>query len=381
MRRNIFGVVGVVILAVVAILAYFGLFVVEQTQQALVTRFGQIVRPIQTPGLYYKIPFIDEVVYFDKRLLDIDSDNDLEVIASDQKRLVVDAWARYKITNPVQFFQSVRDVQNARSRLESMFDSAIRQVLGEATFVQLVRDDRADLMERITQRFNSQAQELGVDVVDVRIRRADLPEANSQAIYQRMQTERQREATEIRAQGEEQARRIRAEADRAATVIVAEAQEESERTRGEGEGKRNEIFAEAFGADPDFFAFYRSMQAYQQGLGNGSDTRLVISPDSEFFSFFNSPGQSMVSPEPVSVDPADVDQPTEEPSETEADALPEADGDPVPPESEAATETPDESAAVDPVETPEAAPTEVAQDTDTGTPASTTDDDTAVTLE
>ena len=363
MRRNIFGVVGVVILAVVAVLAYFGLFVVEQTQQALVTRFGQIVRPIQAAGLYYKIPFIDEVVYFDKRLLDIDSDNDLEVIASDQKRLVVDAWARYKITNPVQFFQSVRDVQNARSRLESMFDSAIRQVLGEATFVQLVRDERAQLMERITQRFNTQAQELGVDVVDVRIRRADLPEANSQAIYQRMQTERQREATEIRAQGEEQARRIRAEADRTATVIVAEAQEESERTRGEGEGKRNEIFAAAFGADPDFFAFYRSMQAYQLGLGSGSDTRLVISPDSEFFSYFNAAGDALPPPEPVAVDPDAVDQPMEEPSVSDPDALPEADGEPVLPESEATAEESDESAVVEPVEAPE---TEVAQDADDG---------------
>ena len=292
MKRGIFGGIGLIIIAVIGVLAYLSMFIVDQTQQALVLRFGQVIRPIAQPGLYYKLPLIDNVVYFDKRILDLDSPP-LEVIASDQKRLVVDAWGRYKIVNPLLFYQSVGTIPVADSRLSVLLNSAVRQVLGDATFIQLVRDERADLMKRITERVDREATSLGIDVVDVKIRRADLPEANSQAIYQRMQTERQREATEIRALGEQQARRIRAEADRTATVIVAEAQQESERERGSGEAKRNEIFAKAFGADPDFFAFYRSMQAYQQGLGGNSDTRLVISPDSEFFRFFRSPDGSI----------------------------------------------------------------------------------------
>jgi membrane protease subunit HflC len=285
MRRGIFGGLGLVILAAIGIVLYLGVFIVDQTQQALVLRFGQVVRPISEPGLYYKVPLIDNVVYLDKRILDLDSPP-LEVIASDQKRLVVDAWGRYRIVNPLTFYQSVGSVALADSRLSVILNSAVRRVLGDASFIQLVRDQRADLMSRITVQVDREAEGLGIDVIDVKIRRADLPEANSQAIYQRMQTERQREATEIRAQGEQAARRIRAEADRQATIIVAEANKESEQLRGEGEGRRNTIFAAAFGADPDFFAFYRSMQAYQQGL-SGTGTRLVIAPDSEFFRYFN----------------------------------------------------------------------------------------------
>lgn len=296
MKRGIFGGLGLIIIAVVGVLGYLSVFIVDQTQLALVLRFGQLIRPVSDPGLYTKLPLIDNVVYLDKRLLDLDSPP-LEVIASDQKRLVVDAWGRYRIVDPLRFYQSVGSIPVADSRLSVLLNSAVRQVLGDATFIQLVRDERGALMARITERVDREANSLGIDVVDVKIRRADLPEANSQAIYQRMQTERQREATEIRALGEQQARRIRAEADRTATVIVAEANQESERVRGEGEGQRNNIFAEAFGADPDFFAFYRSMQAYQQGLGGDSDTRLVISPDSEFFSFFNNATGLLVPPE------------------------------------------------------------------------------------
>jgi modulator of FtsH protease HflC len=287
MRRSLFGGIGLVIIVVIGFLLYLSVFIVDQTQQALVLRFGDPVRIITTPGLNYKLPLIDNVVYVDKRLLDLDSPP-LEVIASDQKRLVVDAWGRYKVIDPLKFFQSVGTIQVAASRLSVLLNSAVRQVLGDATFIQLVRDERPQLMSRITERVDREAKSFGIDVVDVKIRRADLPEANSQAIYQRMQTERQREAAEIRALGEQQARRIRAEADRTATVIVAEANQESERVRGEGEAHRNRIFAKAFGVDPDFFAFYRSMQAYQLGLGESSDTRLVISPESEFFKYFNS---------------------------------------------------------------------------------------------
>jgi membrane protease subunit HflC len=292
MRARLFGGLGLVIIAVIGLVLYFSFFVVPQTQQALVLRFGQVVAPIgqplapvTDPGLYFKLPFIDNVVYFEKRILDLDSPP-LEIIASDQKRLVVDAFGRYRIVNPLLFYQSAGTVGIANLRLSDVLNSAVRRVLGDATFVQVVRDERATLMLRITDQVNQQAQNLGIDMVDVKIKHADLPEANSQAIYQRMQTERQREATEIRAEGEQQARRIRAEADRAATVIVAEANRESEQLRGDGDAERNRIFAEAFGKDPEFFAFYRSMLAYQQGLGQ-NDTRMVLSPDSEFFRYFN----------------------------------------------------------------------------------------------
>jgi modulator of FtsH protease HflC len=285
MRRGIFGGVGLIILIVIAVAVYLSIFIISQTQQALVLRFGQVVREVKDPGLYYKLPLIDNVVYFDKRILDLDSPP-LEIIASDQKRLVVDAWGRYKIINPLLFYQSVGSIEVADQRLSVLLNSAVRQVLGDASFIQLVRDERAELMSRITTRTDREARSLGVEVVDVKIRRADLPEANSQAIYERMQTERQQEATQIRAFGEQQARRIRAEADRTAVVIVAEAQKESEQTRGKGEADRNRLLAKAFNADPEFFAFYRSMQAYALGLG-GTDTRWVISPDSEFFRLFN----------------------------------------------------------------------------------------------
>ena len=302
MRRGLFGGLGLVILAVLAFIAYLSVFIVYQTEQALVLRFGDPVRVINAPptpestpadvedgepGLYVKLPLIDNVIFFEKRILDLDSPP-LEIIASDQKRLVVDAFARYKIVNPLRFFQSVGTIQGADSRLSQFLNSAVRRVLGEATFIQLVRDERADLMLRITEQVDREAAGIGVQLVDVKIRRADLPAENSAAIYQRMQTERQREATEIRAQGEEAARRIRATADRTTTVIVAEANGESERLRGDGDAEVNRIFADAYGKDPDFFAFYRAMLAYQEGL-RPEDTRLVIGPDSDFFRYFNDP--------------------------------------------------------------------------------------------
>ena len=287
MRRGIFGGLGLIVLAVIAFVAYFSVFIVDPTQQALVLRFGEVVRPITKPGIYTKVPLIDNAVYFERRILDLDSPA-LEIIASDQKRLVVDAFGRYKIVNQLLFYQTVGNETVADSRLSVILNSAVRRVLGEATFIELVRDKREDLMERITDQVNREAQRLGIDMVDVKIRRADLPEANSQAIYHRMQTERQREATEIRATGEQAARRIRAEADRDATVIVAEAYKASEEIRGDGDAKRNQIFADAYSRDPDFFAFYRSMLAYQAGLKSG-DTRLLLSPDSDFFKYFGDP--------------------------------------------------------------------------------------------
>ncbi|MGE0844893.1 MAG: protease modulator HflC [Flavobacteriaceae bacterium] len=294
MRNGIFGGIVILLLAI-AFVAYSSVFVVHQTQQALVLQFGEPRRVVTQAGLNFKLPFVQNVIYLDKRILDLDSPVQ-EVIASDQKRLVVDAFARYRITDPLRFFQSVGTVDVANSRLATVLNSSLRGVLGDATFQSVVRDDRPDLMSRIGQSMNREASKFGITVVDVRIRRADLPEANSQAIYSRMQTERQREAAEIRAQGEEAARRIRARADRDVTVIVAEANQKSEEIRGVGDGTRNQIFAEAYGRDPDFFSFYRSMIAYEAGL-KGSDTRMVLSPDSEFFRYFGNPNRPGPGPE------------------------------------------------------------------------------------
>lgn len=319
MRARFFGGLGLIILAAIGILAYLSLFVIQQTEQALVLRFGEPVRVITSPGLYVKLPLVDNIEVFDKRILDLDSPP-LEIIASDQKRLVVDAFGRYRIIDALRFFQSVGTIAIADQRLSVLLNSAVRQVLGEATFESVVRDERADLMARINTRVNREGQSLGIEIVDVRIRRADLPEANSQAIYQRMQTEREREATEIRAEGEQQARRIRAEADRTATVIVAEANRESEQIRGDGDAERTNIFAEAYGANPEFFDFYRSMQAYQAGL-KPEVTRMLLSPNTEFFRYFNSD-----TPQPGtggSTVPAAPDETAVEPtSESSSDAGP-----------------------------------------------------------
>jgi len=287
MRSNFIGGVLAVLVAAVLIVGYSSLFTVYQTQQALVVRLGEPKRVVSEPGLHAKLPFVDSVIFVDRRILDLEAPAQ-EVIASDQKRLVVDAFARYRIKNPLQFYQTLGSVQGANSQLAILLNSALRRVLGEATFTHVVRDQRADLMERILQLVDKEATSYGIQVVDVRIRRADLPEQNSQAVYQRMQTERQREAAEFRAQGAQRAQEIRSRADREATVLVAEANSRAEQVRGEGDATRNQIFAEAFNKDPDFFAFYRSMQAYEASMKAG-DTRLVLKPDNNFFRFFNQP--------------------------------------------------------------------------------------------
>jgi membrane protease subunit HflC len=295
--KTITGVIAVLI-ALAAIAVYSSIFFVHQTQQALVLRFGEPRRIIIEPGLQYKAPLIDTVVLIDKRILDLDSPSQ-EVIASDQKRLVVDAFARYRITDPLKFYQSVATVEGANSRLSPVLNSSLRRVLGESAFIEVVRDDRADLMARIKEGMNAEAKNnFGIEVVDVRLRRADLPDANSQAVYQRMQTERQREAAEIRAQGNQASQAIRAKADRDVTVIVAEATSKGEQLRGEGDGQRNKIFADAFGKDADFFSFYRSMQAYELGLTK-EGTRMLLTPDSEFFRYFQNPSGTVVAPAPA----------------------------------------------------------------------------------
>ncbi|HEY0331919.1 MAG TPA: protease modulator HflC [Rhodopseudomonas sp.] len=284
MKTGIAGIVALVVLLAAIVVGYSSIFTVSQTEQVLLVRLGEPVRVITEPGLNFKAPFVDTVISIDKRILDLENPSQ-EVIASDQKRLVVDAFARYRIKNALRFYQSIGTVQAANMQLTTLLNASLRRVLGEVTFIQVVRDEREALMGRIREQLDKEADGYGISVVDVRIRRADLPEQNSQAVYQRMQTERQREAAEFRAQGGQKAQEIRSKADREATVIIAEANSTAEQVRGEGDGERNRLFAEAYGKDADFFAFYRSMTAYENGL-KSSDTRFLLRPDSDFFKFF-----------------------------------------------------------------------------------------------
>lgn len=285
MKKNI-GIIAVVLVGAAIVMTLSAAFIVDQREQVLVLQFGDPKRVIQEPGLNFKIPFIQQTVRFDKRLLDFDNAPE-EVIASDQKRLVVDAFARYHITDPLKFYQTVGTEMALRPRLGSVLNSTLRQVLGTVPLQQVVSEKRGALMLEIRDIVRTEAARFGIRVEDVRIKRADLPAQNSEAIYRRMQTERQQEAAELRAKGAEEAQKIRAEANRQKVVIVAEAEKDSQILRGDGEGQMNRIFAEAFGRDPEFFSFYRSMQAYEAALGT-DDTTMVLSPDSDFFRYFGS---------------------------------------------------------------------------------------------
>ncbi|WP_425905769.1 protease modulator HflC [Nitrobacter sp. TKz-YC02] len=287
MKIGVLGIAGLLVGLALLVVGYSSVFTVSQTDQVLLVRLGEPVRVVTEPGLHFKAPFVDSVIQIDKRILDLEQASQ-EVIASDQKRLVVDAFARYRIKDALQFYQSVGSVQAANIQLTTLLNASLRRVLGEVTFIQVVRDEREHLMGRIRDQLDKEASGYGISVVDVRIRRADLPDQNSQAVYQRMQTERQREAAEFRAQGGQKAQEIRAKADREATVIVAEANSAAEQIRGQGDGERNRLFADAYNKAPDFFAFYRSMTAYQNGL-KGSGTRFLLKPDSDFFRFFGHP--------------------------------------------------------------------------------------------
>jgi modulator of FtsH protease HflC len=275
-------------LAAVALLAaYASLFTVYQTRQALVVRFGEPIRVITEPGLYVKAPIVDTVITVDNRILDLENAAQ-EVFASDQRRLVIDAFARYRIIDVLKFYKTVNNIEGANARLSSLLTAALRRVLAKVTLIQVVRDDRAMLMGRVREELDHEARDFGIEVVDVRIRHADLPDQNSQAVYMRMQTERQQKAASIRGEGSQKNQEIRAKADRDVTVLLADAQSRGEQIRGEGDAERNRIFAEAYSKDPDFFGFYRSMQAYEAGLRSG-DTRLVLRPDSDFFKYFGNP--------------------------------------------------------------------------------------------
>ncbi|MFZ3360110.1 MAG: protease modulator HflC [Xanthobacteraceae bacterium] len=308
MKPGLVGGAVAVVLLIAAIIAYSTFFTVYQTRQALVVRLGQPVRVITEPGLNVKVPFIDSVIYIDKRILNIESPAQ-EVIASSQdrgtagvaeagERLVVDAFARYRIVDPLKFYQTVGP-DGASSQLAILLNSALRRVLGAATLSDAVRNKREELMGQMRDQLDRDAQPFGIHIVDVRIRRVDLPEQNSQAVYKRMQTERQREAAEFRAQGNQKATEIRAKADRDVTVLVADANSQSQTIRGQGDATANGIFAQAYGQDPGFFAFYRSMQAYENSMQQ-SNTRLVLRPDSDFFRFFGDPaGKALPDGTPV----------------------------------------------------------------------------------
>ena len=272
------------IIIAISALAFFSIFIVKEVNQAIVLQFGDPKKIILKPGLNFKIPFIQNVVFLDSRILNLDTPPE-EVIASDQKRLIVDAFARFQIVDPLKFYISVGNERVARSRLSTIINSRIRGVLGTQELATLLSTDRTKQMSIIQNDVNTEAKNFGIEIVDVRIKRADLPPANSEAIYKRMQTEREREAKEFRAQGAEIAQKIRSTADKDVTVILAEANKKSEIMKGEGDGERNKIFANAFGRDPQFFAFYRAMQAYEKAL-IGGETSLILSPDSEFFKFF-----------------------------------------------------------------------------------------------
>ena len=271
-------------IVLVAVVIFQSLFIVQEISQAIVLQFGDPKKIISKAGLNFKLPFIQNVVFLDKRILNLDNEPQ-EVIAADQKRLIVDAIARFKIVDPLKFYISVGNERVARSRLSTIINSRIRGVLGTQELATLLSTDRTKQMAIIQNDVNTEAKNFGIEIVDVRIKRADLPPANSEAIYKRMQTEREREAKEFRAQGAEIAQKIRSTADKDVTVILAEANKKSEIMKGEGDGLRNKIFADAFGKDPQFFAFYRAMQAYETAL-IGGETSLVLSPDSEFFKFF-----------------------------------------------------------------------------------------------
>jgi membrane protease subunit HflC len=302
-----FAITGVILIVVLAIVGLQSVFVVDPTKYALVLRFGQPVDTALEPGLYFKVPFIDNVVYIEKRLISFSRtpqstlQEENEIVAGDQRRINVLAFGRYRITDPLRFYESVGTVAVANSRLLAILDAAVRTVLGDASFQQIVRDDRTGLMSAITERVAQGATNLGVEVVDVRIQRLDLPQDNADRIYVRMQTERQQEAALIRAQGEEAARRIRAAADREVTVTIANANRDAEVLRGAGDAEANLIYARAYGQDEEFFRFYRSMQAYNVGL-TPSTTTMMLSPTSDFFRYFNLIGTIDVPPTPL--DPA-----------------------------------------------------------------------------
>lgn len=286
MNKSVFGAAFAVIAFLVAVAGYSALYQVNETEQVIVLRLGQPVATVTDPGIHMKVPFIESVTRIDKRILDLDLP-EREATANDSQRLVVDAFSRYRITNALRFRQAVGTIEQANTRLTNVLTDALLEAIRSNSFQQIVRDRRDQIMARIRDQANREADRFGLQIVDVRIRRADLPEQNSKAVFDRMSSERAQEAAQIRARGAETAQGMRARADREAQVIVAEANRDAEILRGQGEAEKTRILGEAFGSDADFFAFFRSMQAYETSLKTG--TRLVLAPDSPFFKYFEQP--------------------------------------------------------------------------------------------
>ncbi|WP_203294036.1 protease modulator HflC [Maricaulis parjimensis] len=283
---------GIIILAAALFVGLQSVYTVSETEQALILRLGEPVDAVNEaaepdPGLHFKAPFIMDVLIFDKRNLELDLEPE-EILASDQERLIVDAFLRYRITDPLRYYQTFRDERGARVRLQQIMDDSLRGVIASIPSSDVISGQRAELMDRVQAAVETQVQtgRFGIEVIDVRILRADLPQQIADNVFERMRSERDQEAARIRAEGEQRATEIRADADRQATIIRAEARAESERIRGEGDARRNAIYAEAYGRDPEFFGFYRSMQAYEQAIVSG--TPIVVPPDSEFFRYFQS---------------------------------------------------------------------------------------------
>lgn len=273
-----------IIASIVMILFAGSMFTVDQRQQVLIRQFGEPIRVINTPGIKFKVPLLQEAVFFDKRIIDL-SLAEQEVIASDQKRLIINAFAKYQIIDPLKFYTTVGTIQGLANKLSGILDSSLRQIIGGGTLSELLTEDRGAVMKEIQEAVSRESKIFGIEIIDVRIMRADLPKENSDAIFARMQTEREKEAREIRANGAEEGDKIRAEADKQKTIILAEAKKKSDLIRGEGEAKSNNIYANSYGRDPEFADFYRSMSAYKEALRNDK-TKMVISPDNEFFKYF-----------------------------------------------------------------------------------------------
>jgi len=276
-----------IIIAAIAATASSALFIVNETQQALVIQFGEPKRTVDQPGLKFKLPFIQDVIFFEKRVLSFIPDDGEEAILKDQKRLKVDTYARFKIVDPLRFYQSVRNEIEARKQLDTIVDSALREELGLRGLKEILSEQRNSITKNIRDQVNIKARTLGMEIIDVQIRRADYPEVTSQAIFARMISERERIAREFRATGEEEAQKIRASAEKQRVVTVADGARQSQEIRGAGDAEAIRIYADAFGQDPEFFSFYRSMEAYKKSF-NQDDT-MVINPTGDFFKFFELP--------------------------------------------------------------------------------------------
>lgn len=275
----------ILIIASIALVLFANsMFTIDQRQQVLILQFGEAIRVINTPGIKFKLPFLQNAIFFDKRIIDLGI-ADQEVIASDQKRLIINAFAKYQIIDPLKFYTTVGSLQGLSSKLSGILDSSLRQVIGEGTLSELLTENRGVVMTKIKEAVSRESEIFGINIVDVRIMRADLPKENSDAIFARMQTAREKEAREIRAKGAEEASKIRAEADKQKTIILAEANKQSDLARGSGEAEATRIYANSYGRDPEFADFYRSMNAYKEAF-KSDKTKMIISPDGEFFKYF-----------------------------------------------------------------------------------------------